>query len=676
MKPALIDFECRSAISLRAHGAWRYSCDPTTEVLCLGFRLPTWTASRTALWQPEWIGTLTSLAPWKWNDVEELWRWKDFEELLMWIREGRPVEAHNAWFELCIWQNIMVPRYSWPPIAVEQWRCSMAKASAHALPRGLKDAGAALGLDTMKDATARPLLLKMAKPRKPLKKELGTWESAGKPLLWHEKPEQFERLFAYCRQDVLAEQALSDALPDLSPPEQRVFTRDLQINLRGFQLDDAAVQAACTRLENGAATFNAEIARLTDGHVTAASQRARLLSWLIGQGVDIADTQAETISETLESPQALSPDQRRILRILQELGRSSTAKYRAMQDWEDPRDHRVRGALLYHGASTGRWTGRGVQPHNFPKGHIGEHIEEAWTRIKDLSQDVPLGFLAEALRGTIVAPSGKVLYVADYSAIEARVLHWLAGDEETLEVFRTGADLYCAFASNVFGFSVTKAHVKERQLGKIAILGLGYGMGAAKFQATCEQFGGTVDEELAQTVVTTYREKFGHVKALWAGIQTAAVVAVTDGAATFQRIRWFMEDRFLYAALPSGRRLAYADPQLQLVTTPWGSTQSQLTYNGVLPLSHHWGRQRTYGGMLVENVVSAIARDIMAEAMVRCEVSGRYDVVLSVHDEIVAEGGPARTSVAEFESLVTHVPSWAEGCPITAEAWSGQRYRK
>src|ERR1035437_6001317 len=357
-----IDFESRSACSLRKCGAWRYSIDPSTEILCLGYRLPYWDEGQVDLWHPAFphLGIPES------NDSEALY------ELLEWISEGGLVEAHNAWFERSLWRNIMEPRFAFPPIMDKHWRDSAAKAAAHALPRSLEDAIEALGLDEHKDATGHKLMLKLSKPRKPRKKER---EAGVTGLLWWESPELFEQLYDYCRQDVLAEAALSAALPDLNAQESTLYVLDQQINERGFQLDQEAVTTALKLIEQETARLNNELKTLTKGVVQKATQRAQMLRWFESEGLYLPDTQATTIAETLSSLRATddSTVSYRALEIVGLLGKSSTAKYEAMPNWMAP-DGRVRGGLIYNGATTGRWVGTGVQVHNLPRGTIKNQI--------------------------------------------------------------------------------------------------------------------------------------------------------------------------------------------------------------------------------------------------------------------------------------------------------------
>jgi DNA polymerase len=310
--------------------------------------------------------------------------------------------------------------------------------------------------------------------------------------------------------------------------------------------------------------------------------------------------------------------------------------------------------------------------------------DELWQDLKTQSLEAigtkygsVMAALSHGLRGAIIASPGKTLYVADYASIEARVVMWLAGEEHGLELFRTGADIYLDMAADIYGRVCTKADVKERGMGKIAILGLGYQMGWVKFQAQCATFGIVIDDNFAQQVVFAYREKYATIKQLWYDQEDAAIAAVRRPGDRVQAglVCWEMLGRFLYCTLPSGRRLAYPDAQIRSRTTPWGAEKPSLTYKGVSGFSHQWQTQTAYGGMLVENITQAVARDVLAEALKRVEQSGQFTPVLTVHDEIVAEGKPG-IPLSVFDALIIKTPRWANGLPIACDSWTGSRYKK
>lgn len=665
---ATIDFETRSASPLRKTGSWRYSLDATTEILCLAFRLPYWDEGRTALWHP----TFPHLGMPESDNNDEV------AELLEWIEVGGLVEAHNAWFERGVWTNILHAQHGWPMIGASQWRCSAAKAAAHALPRALGEATAALRLSITKDADGHKLMMKISKPRKARKAER---EAGSTGLLWHESADLFNRLFDYCRTDVLAESGLSEVIPDLNAAETQVYLLDQTVNERGFQLDDEAVDIALGLIKRETVILTKELAKVTDGQVAKATQRAQMLRWFSSEGLDLPDSQKATLDEAALDP-LLPPKVKRGLELVRALGRSSTAKYQSMANWRCP-DGRVRGGLLYHGAGTGRWSGAGVQPHNFIKG-TESRMTILWdvlkTRnlktIKLVCGDV-MEALSNGLRGAIIAAPGHQLYVADYAAIEARCVLWLAGDEDALGIFRRHEDIYKDMAADIYSIQMSEVSGDQRQHGKQAVLGCGYQMGWSKFQATCAKYGILLDDETAQRIVAAYRAKYWRVVQMWTAQEDAAIAAVrTRRPQTCGYTTWLREGDYLYCELPSGRRLAYPFPEIRSRETPWGAQKQALTFLGINPYTRKWSRQTTYGGSLVENITQAVARDLMAEAMLRCEQSGTYKPVLSVHDEMIAEAKLGTGSVSEFEQLMAECPAWAEGCPVEAAGWVGVRYRK
>src|ERR1035437_4211330 len=637
--------------------------------------MPSWPEGRVELWHPAFPHLNIPES----DDSEALY------ELLEWISDGGLVEAHNAWFERSLWVNIMAPHYGFPGIGPSQWRDSAAKAAAHALPRSLEDAIAALGLDVHKDMAGHKLMMKLSKPRKPRKKER---EAGVTGLLWWESLELFEQLWAYCIQDVLAEASLSAALPDLNAQESALYVLDQQINERGFQLDQEAVSTALHLIEQETVRLNGDLKILTNGQVAKATQRAQMLVWFEEcEGLRILQTKRASVAALLvadNTARHLSANAKRGLEILRLLGKSSTAKYEKMKDWMAP-DGRIRGSLIYHGATTGRWTGAGVQPHNFVRGHVAD-MDALWHTLKlehgpafDSFSGV-MDTLSQGLRGVIIASPGSQLYVADYSAIEARVVMWLAGQEDALDIFRRGEDIYLDMASTIYHRVCTKDDAKERQLGKATILGCGFQMGASRFVDAAAAYGITIDEDFSKGVVDAYRAKYPKVKTLWYDMEQAAVDALhrdNEGIPVeCGKVEWLLDGRFLYCILPSGRRLAYPNPQLTPRKTPWGETRMQLSYMGVDAHTRQWKRAVTYGGMLVENVTQACARDVLAEALTRLEATGRYRRVLSIHDECIAEAKQDRGNLKEFTNVITEGPPWAVGLPIAADSWTGTRYKK
>ncbi len=730
------DFETRSACNILKYGAWIYSKHPTTEVMCLQHRLPDYLPGRTSLWHmahpQHLIGESEPPA-----------------DLFRAIDDGVLFEAHNSFFEWCIWNNIMVPRYGWPTIPHDQWRCSAAKASAAALPRKLATACEVLQLPVQKSKDGHRLMLKMSKPRKPRKAEKALWQEEHgdepMPLLWHEEEEDLYRLWNYCGQDVLAEEGLSDFVRDLSDHELRVWQVDQRINQRGVRVDVDLCRAALKMAETWKARLNEELFQMTG--VERGSMRQRIKDWLGRQEeLVLPDTTGDTLERYITN-EDISGRARRVCEIVLDVNRTSTRKYQTMLNMADPEDWRVRDIIRYCGAErTGRWAGSGIQVHNFPaRDLIVEDMDEAARDIKSGDVDwceVMYGdvmkLLSHALRGAIVPTPGRKFAIADYAAIEARVILWLAGAEDALQVFYRGEDIYCDMAAGIYGREIVKGRdIPERQFGKQSILGLGFGMGYITFLLTCRKYdikftreqvlsilgqeglikyerwvrsklligssGGEdantrreagrnlhrladaheeprrIVHELAlmKYTVDVYRARYPEVKELWSALEDAAIRAVRTGEPQeCGKVTWFTEGRFLYCRLPSGRLMSYLDPRVKSKMTPWGETRPHLSYTGPHPTTKRPTRIGTYGGKLAENVTQATARDAMADATVNAEDDDTYDPVMSVHDELISEVDEGLEDRKVYERLMSDVRPWAKGCPITAEAGFSYRYKK
>jgi DNA polymerase bacteriophage-type len=651
---------------------------PSTEVLCVG-----------------WSGIA------QWRMGQEL-----PADLFLAVEAADVVEAHNSSFEHAIWRNVCVRKYGWPEVPDEKWRCSAAKAAACGLSRHLGEGGRMLGLAEVKDEEGKKDMLVLSRGKK-LNDE-GTWQS----------------MLAYNRQDVRAEEALSNALPDLSKTELALWQCSERMNRRGFPIDREGAKAALQVIREYSTRVIEEF-QMTTGLV-APTQRAKFILWLNRRGVSVADTQAKTLDGLLSSQ--LPSDVRRAIEILRAVGRSSTAKYETILRAADS-DDRVRGCFLFHGAGTGRWAGRLVQPHNFPKGdgdYFSKSMDEAWTLIHQRDVDVfslfdtdPIAFCAGALRGIICAPEGWEFLVADYSSIEARVVAWLADQKALLKLFNESGDVYLTMAESIYNRKlVKKIHKMERQLGKQAILGLGFGMGYMKFLLTCRAYDITFTKEqicsvVSQTtridyaeqiradwdrvsdtfvnatgrepdfrrdlldlvfmkfVVNKYRAQYPEIPYLWSAYEETVKNAVRYPGQTFKthRTAWRCDDRFLMCKLPSGRILRYFHPRL--------GSGGAVHYLAAKGDTNVFTVQSTYGGKITENIVQATARDIMGDAMLRIEDSPPYDkLIMTVHDELVSEIPKGAGDVHEFERLVSATRPWAAGLPVGAEAWRGRRYRK
>jgi DNA polymerase len=774
MKPerATIDFETRSACDLKKRGAWLYSKHASTEVLCLSYRLPHW-PKREVIDGVTYKGQVKT-----WHSAHPALGIKATpppEDLFAYIADGGIVEAHNSWFEFCIWKNKCVEGMLWPDIPMDQWRCSAAKAASHSLPRDLDGANRALQLTTLKSERGKYLLNKYCKPKKLNKKERA--EFGANAVIFNEDAEGLAELWDYNRQDVYAEEALSDELPDLSPMELRIWQITNQMNYRGVLIDTELARSALFLTARAKEKLNAELKELTG--IEAGSQRESLKEWLADKElVELTDTKAKTLEWYVEREE-MSPRAKRVIEIMREVNRTSTNKYKRMLECVDD-DDRARENLLYCGAErTGRFAGRGIQLHNMPKGKFAKWLKKALkgntinVAVEDIkSRDLAwcemihgdvMNLLVSCLRGSIIAEIGRDLMTADYSAIEARCVLWEAGATEALKVFERGGDIYCDMASGIYGYTIVKDEdalalntaakiaavinsggSTQRDFGKVAVLGLGYGMGFLKFLITLRTYNIVLTREevlsmmgerrlaeyenkvrrklwprledfktdkdfktaqraasmeirkladeredaekvihelaLCKYTVDTYRRRYPEVPAMWRMQEKAAILAVqTCKPVKAGVVTWFVtrDGRFLKCRLPSGRCLNYANPQLKVVKTSWGEKKPQLRFMGINQKTKQWCRQATYGGKLTENITQAIARDIMAYAKIVVEDHPVYDLLLSVHDELMAEVDEGVGDRKEFEDLmISNLPAAFAGCPVASESNRYKRYRK
>jgi DNA polymerase len=399
------------------------------------------------------------------------------------------------------------------------------------------------------------------------------------------------------------------------------------------------------------------------------------------------------IKKVLTRELDLDPRVRRALDIRLQASKTSTSKLPSFLD-RTGNDGRMRDNFVYHGASTGRWTAQGAGLQNLPARHSFKEIPEAIEVIKaGWSADTlslvapPLEIVSACLRGMLIAAPGYELIAADYNAVEARGLAWLARASKMLDIFQRGECPYRHMASLIYhqpppSFDPSG---RERQLGKKAILGLGYNMGWETFLESCEKEGIFIRPQEASEIVSVYRKANPEIPSLWREFEQAAIEAVTNGGKLIHcaegRITFGKIGSWLYMRLPSGRLLAYNNPELRKQEKTWGGPdgkQSQkwgVSFYGTDPDTHKWSRQNAYGGLWVQNATQGLCRDLLANAMLNLEASG-YPVVLCVHDEIVAEVPEGTGDVAEFNRIMCDAPEWAAGLPLKAEGWRNRRYRK
>ncbi len=657
------DYETRSKGELKLIGPDEYSKHPSTRILCVAWALGTEEDFRNGTYTVHvWSPYLPS-------------SYGEFKRAL--FDPNVTLVAHNAGFEQVITENVL-PRYIHDPrvkgIPISRYMCTASMARAMALPAKLEHACAALKLGVQKDMEGHKLMMKMSKPRKPTKND---------PSVWHCKVSQLKRLMEYCKTDIKAEIELFLNVPKLNPKERNLWMLDQLMNRRGFTADRALVAKALKLIAIEQKGLERETRELTRGKIESTQQRDAILKWVRNRGLALPNLQAKTVQDALAG-RLPSRDVRRVLELRALASKTSTAKYVAFES-RSRSDGRVRDNLIYHGASTGRFTGAGVQIHNLPRPTIKD-TDEAAEIILDPTTDLdfirmiwgsPLEVFASCLRSVIIADEGYELFSGDFSGIEVRVLFWLAGHEDGLRAYREGRDLYCEQAHVIYGRKITKADDTERDLGKRVVLGGGFGMGAPKFQATCAQWGSVISLDLAKTAIAAYRKLHKPVPQMWYNIEHAAIDAVRKPGKTFtvNKTSWTFKDNYLWCELPSGRKLAYYGARVQMKSTPWGEKRPVLYHWGIHPKTKQWVFSSTYGGRLTENVVQATARDLMTEAMPRLE-GHDYKLLITVHDQCLCQRKKGEGSVKEFDGLMARPPLWARGLPIKVDAWVGARFKK
>ena len=657
-----IDFETRSTLDLPKVGIHNYATHPTTDAWCMA-----WALGDLA---PKVLGT-GLLA----KSVREH------------VEAGRLVVAHNAQFEYMVWNSIMVPRYGWPELKLSQLRCTMAQAYSMSLPGALDNLAVALGLPYRKDNEGYRLMLQMCRPRS---------VADDGAITWWDDPEKIARLHAYCLQDVVVEREAEKHMVCLSEAEQKLWVLDQQINMRGIHFDRPAVTAAKAMADSEKARLDKEMQKLTSNYVGTCNSHAALCEWIQLHGVKIDGVAKPEVLDALSGE--LPASVRAALLLRQEAAKSSTAKLKSMLTAASP-DDRIRFMLQYHGAGTGRWSGRRVQLHNMPRPILEQAdidaciplIENGCRDEIDMLYGTPLNVIASCLRGMLDAAPGKDLMAADFANIEGRVLAWLAGEEWKLQAFRdydagTGPDIYKLTYVRSFNVPVESVTKDDRQVGKVEELAFGFQGWVGACQTMAKTLNVTVDDNDAEQWAKAWRAAHPRIRAYWGELESAAMDTVRTGATcvvgpvgrqcAFRRV-----GEFLWLRLPSGRVLCYPYPEVILKTRVFDdggtSTKEAVTYVGEDSVTHKWGPVDCYGGKWAENITQAVARDILAEAMTRVTEMGA-SIVLHVHDEIVIEIAETNYpgQLKEFEHAVAESPTWAVGLPIAAAGWRGKRYRK
>jgi len=635
-----IDFETRSKANLPDVGLDIYANDNTTEVLCIAFGTA---PENVQVFKPD--------------------RGFGLLRILNHVRNGGKIQAWNAMFEYAIWNCVCVPKYHWPVLKLEQCIDTMAVAAANNIPQGLDEAGAFTDAKYQKDPIGKRLIQKLCKPN-----------SKGG---FNDDPELLKQLFDYCAQDVRTEMAIGSVLRPLEDVEQEVWTLTQRINTRGVPVDPRELHNACLAVVKAQNAIDNECFVLTG---CKPSERAKLLAWVNKMMIEpLPDLTAETVEKTLKLGHLFKP-LRRALELRQEGSQTSVAKYAKMLEVQ--RDGRIRNTLVYHGASTGRWASRGgLNLQNIARPNLSdEEIERCIPRVFDQATG-SMGELSSLVRSGIKAPDGKTFVDVDFSSIENRVGVWLANQNDKVEMFRKGLDEYKMFASqSLYRVPYEEVTKDQRQVAKSAVLGAMFGQGAKGLVRYAEGMGVKLDEPQAKSAVDNYRTSYAKVKELWGMCESAAIQAVENLGSPFAaggKIILKCVKGALWMHLPSGRLICWQRPQLELLTTPWGSEKLGVTVHSQNTFTRQWTRNAIIGSSIFQSAVQGTARDFLAVAMLNLDKAG-YEVINSVHDEVLllVEEQNGESAMEDVIRTMVTPPPWAPDFPLAAEGWYGKRYRK
>ena len=623
------------------------------------------------------------------------------------------VVIHNSKFDRTVCDALEID------MPVHKIHDTLVQARSHGLPGGLGALCEVLRVptDKAKDKAGRELIQLFCKPRPA--------NSGLRRATKETHPDRWAQFIDYARLDIVAMREVFKRMPkwnygNPTPPNQAVSERevwllDQKINDRGFLIDLDLARTAIDAVKAEQKKLSRRMKHLTEGEVEAATQRDKLLKHLVGFfGVDLPDMQKGTLERRVND-ENLPGVVRELLAIRLEASGTSTAKYQTLLNATSA-DGRLRGTLEFCGAArTGRWAGRLFQPQNLPRPrHSLEEIENTIDGLKggyaDLIYTDVIARASSAIRGSLVAPPGKKLVAADLSNIEGRMLAWLAGEEWKLQAFRdfdagTGHDLYKLAYARSFNLKPEDVTKDGRQLGKVQELALGYQGAVGAFSSMARLYGMDLPEDQVLGLVKAWRAANSRIKSFWYEIERTAITAIQTPGVTREvgKVRLRRDGAWFKIVLPSGRGLVYPNPKIVTGNTcrQCGGTgfitekrtlkeecpacegsgkvndeKPKMTFDGINPYTKKWGRVYTYGGKLVENITQAASRDVMADAMIRAEDAG-YEIVLTVHDEIVTETpDTGRFSAEGLAQIMSANPPWAEGLPLAAAGFEAYRYGK
>lgn len=650
-----VDIETYSSVDLAGAGVYAYTEAPDFDILLIGYKFD----------DEDAVHVIDTLA------VD-----RDFDEELYEFREALTdpsviKTAFNANFE-----RTCLAKWTGAPMPPEEWRCTMIKALTLGLPGNLADVGIAMGLpeEKLKDPQGKALIQFFSKPCKPTR----TNGQRTRNLPGHD-PAKWKLFIEYNRQDVVTEQEILRRLAIYKTPEseQQLWSLDQHMNDNGVKLDIPMVEKIVEYDAQRRQELQEEAQALTG--LRNPNSLAQLKKWLGAQGVPMTNVTKDTIAAALQTE--LPENVRRMLEIRTALGKTSVAKYSTMLT-AVCQDHRLRGILQFYGANrSGRWAGRLVQTHNLAKNTLPDlalarelATEGDFETMGTLFGETAFVF-SELIRTAFIPSDSCRFVVSDFSAIEARVLAWIAGEEWVLDAFRAGKDIYCETAAMMYHVPVEKhgANSHLRQKGKVAVLACGYqgGVGAMKRMDK----GGSIPEDELQSVVDQWRNANPRVVKLWRTCEMAAKTAIQEHRTVriLRGIEFSYINRNLFIKLPSGRKLCYWDTRLKQDDY---TGRLSIVYMGVNQETKQWGETETYGGKLVENIVQATARDCLAVAMTRVSALD-YKIVMHVHDEMIVDVPSTDTEApGKITAIMAQPIDWAEGLPLKGDTYETPFYMK
>jgi len=647
-----LDTETFSACDLRVAGSYRYAEDSSTECMLL-----TWAVDS---------------APVQCWDIASGESMPDALRGALYDHTQKVV-AHKVPFDRPILKRTLDI-----DIPIERWLDSQVLALTMGLPPSLGELGSALDLpeSQQKIKDGRRLIRKFCSPRKPSKVNPAIRNAP------EDYPEDWALFVEYAIQDVETMRLLFKRIPPANYQHQLdLWYLDQHINERGVPLDAALINQMIKAIEAPIAEYQRRTQEITDGAVSNTTQRDKLLDFIRAQGVNMEGLTKADVSHALRHKE-LPEYVHELLEIRQQASKSSTAKLKKMLSCIGS-GGRVRGTLQFCGAMrTGRWGGRLIQTQNLPSrvniGSLNTAISAVQQGLLNTLYDDPMTVISALIRSTIAAPKGYKFAVADLSGIEARVLPWVAEDEETLNVFRAGKDIYLTTASQIYNIPENTINKDQRFVGKTATLACGYQGGKVAFANTAKNFDVNIPEELAADIVLKWREAHPTIVSFWYDVERAAKKAVNSPGETIKcrKVSFISDRHFLYILLPSGRRMAYYKPRVTNEENRFQQIKPMLSFMGVNQYTRKYERGQTYGGKLSENIVQGIARDILAANMQAIEDAG-YKIIFHVHDEIVAQVPDTKEYTGDkLAKLMCIVPDWAEGLPLNATGETMKRYRK